>query len=528
MKFKKIFTSNIFVFIYFLLIFYAIFRYSESFNKGYNAIEDWSIINAEQSLDSSSFSSVYDKMMRVELYGYKRIRPMWVLYFLTSVELFGFDLLLLNIYIVFLCIITSFLLFKFCRNIGFSSLQSFLFALLTLIGPATIVYARPPDAEIIGMLMLSLTLYFLSKSIYSKKHQILYKICFVISLLFTSLSKESFLIVIPAVLYLYLWIYSLKNDLGIIKSIKKNYLIIIVSTINSLVILFLIIKFLGINQDRSYSGVNISLFTSKTIFDFIYTVLKTDMFFLILLGIFIFFENELQKNKLNSEYLKKHIKTLFIIFGLISLIIVPQFIIYYKTGFIERYYLPYLIGYSFLLIYILKIIFESKSISSFLKYLYLSTLIIYLFIELSTKTIPSITFFSKECKETTEIVNSIKNNQNDVLLVVMDPAQSSSKANSLKIYMEFLKIRKDFKYDFVKKENINKFFTDTTFYNKSLKYAESLFGNNLIDSEKNNSDIDMILIFYGLNKPFIEKNKHWFKESEFKKKQIFFYTLYYK
>jgi len=287
-------------------------------------------------------------------------------------------------------------------------------------------------------------------------------------------------------------------------------------------------KFVAVNREHSYSGVNISMFSGKTLLEFLNMVLKTNMFLIVLFGIFIFFENELQKNKLSSDYLKKHIKTLFTILILTLLIIVPQLILYYKTGFIERYYLPYLMGYSILLIYILKIIFDSKSISTLVKYLYLSTIFVYLILELSTNTIPAITFFSKECRETTEIVNSIKNIQNKKLLIVFDPAQSGSKANSLKIYMDFLKIKEEYRYDFVKLGHVNKFFSDTVFYNKSFNYAKKLFGEKLIDSGKDNADIDLILIFRDLNKAFIDKNKSWFKETHYKKKQIFNYTLYYK
>jgi len=528
MNYKKIFSSNIFVFISFLLLFYAIFRYSESFDKGYDITEDFAIINTDQSLDTKSFVTVYEDMMKIELDGYKRIRPMWVLYFVTTVKLFGFNLLLLNIYIAILCICTSFLLFKFCKNIGYTLLQSYLFALLTLIGPATIMYTRPPDAEIIGMLLLSISLFFLSKSIFSTKNQNLYKIGFAMFLIFASLSKESFLILVPAVLYLYLWIYSSKNKTGIKQSLKKNFLTIFIPSVFSLSTLLLIIKLLGVNQNRSYSGVNVSLFSGNTIIDFLETVFNTDMFLIFLLGLFIFFENEIQKNKLTSDYVKSHLKNLFKLLGLIILIIVPQFILYFKTGFVERYYLPYLIGYSFLLIYILRIIFESKSISTFFKYLYLSTIIVYLSLTLVTNTIPAISSFTNYCNATEDVVNSLKLTQDKTTLVVLDPALNYHKVYSLKIYLDHLKIKRDFKYDFVKLDKSNKFFSDTSFYNKQLNYAKKNLGEDIIDTEKNNDDIDNIMIFTGLNEIFINKNQHWFKESDYSKKQNYFYTLYYK
>jgi len=528
MNYRKILKSNLFIFLSFLVIFYAIFRYSESFNKGYNAIEDYAIIETNQALETKSFVSVYEDLMKMELDGHKRIRPMWVFYFLTSVKLFGFNLLLLNIYIVLLCIITSFILFKFCKNIGFSSIQSYLFAFLTLIGPATIIYSRPPDAEIIGMLLLSITLFFLSKSIFSPKNQLFYKACFVIFILFTSLSKESFLILVPSILILYIWLYSSKNNTGIFQTLKKNSIIIGIVTMFSVTILYSIIKLLGKNQNTSYSGVNINLFSYKTLIDFLNTVVNTDMFLIFLLGLFIFIENELQKNKLSSDYFKKHLKNLLVIFVLILSIIVPQFILYYKTGFVERYYLFYLIGYAFLLVYILRIIFESTSISSFIKYLYLSTIIMYLSLTLIANTIPSISSFTKYCNATEEVVNYLKKSPNNTTLIVLDPAIDYHKFYSLNIYLNHLKIKNDYKFDFIKLETKNKFFSDTSFYNRQLNFAKKKVGENLINNGNEIYEFNSILLFTVFDKPFIEKNKKWFNASEYKKKSNYFYTFYYK
>ena len=59
MNYRKILKSNLFIFLSFLVIFYAIFRYSESFDKGYDITEDFAIINTDQSLDTKSFVTVY-------------------------------------------------------------------------------------------------------------------------------------------------------------------------------------------------------------------------------------------------------------------------------------------------------------------------------------------------------------------------------------------------------------------------------------------------------------------------------------
>jgi len=377
--------------------------------------------------------------------------------------------------------------------------------------------------------MLSLSLLFLSKSIFSEKKQILYKFLFLFTLIITSLSKESFLILTPAVLFLYLWLYHLKNNTGIIQTFKRNYGLLFLTTVLIIAIVILLLNSVGISQKDSYSGVNVKLFSTKTIFDFITAIFSAKMFWLALLGIFIFFETELHNYKLKSDYVKRHLTTLLILLSLMLLIIIPQFIIYYKSGFnAGRYYVPYLLGYSFLIIYFLKFIFDSNSISSFTKYIYLLTVIAYLFIEVFTVSIPAISTFSKNCKENTQVVNFLSNYPDKNLLIVFDPAQQVYVIRSLKIHLDYLNVKKNYKYEFIKYDKLNVFFVDSALYNKSVNTALRLFGNNLVDSKKENTDISVILIYQGLKDSFIEKNKHWFKESNYKKEQTIFYTIYYK
>src|SRR4030095_4310618 len=101
-----------------------------------------------------------------------------------------------------------------------------LFSLMSLVGQQSVIWYQSADLENIGMFLLSLSLFFLAKSIYSKNKISFYKTAFAISLALCSLYKESFLLMVPAILFLYLWIYAFKNSLTIIESFKFNrYLI---------------------------------------------------------------------------------------------------------------------------------------------------------------------------------------------------------------------------------------------------------------------------------------------------------------
>lgn len=529
MDLKKIVKKDVFIFILFLLIFYSLFRITDTFNQGYDIVEAHALILTNQSLESKPLPVVFEKMLKEEFNASKRFRPVWVIYMLTTVKIFGVDLLKLNIYVAFICILTSFIFFKFCFNIGFNKVQSILFALLTLIGPATVMYIRTIDAEIIGMLFLSLNLYFLSKSVYSTRHQSFYKICFILSLSLTMLSKESFFVLTPSILFLYLWFFSLKNNITLFMSLKRNYVMILICFLLSIPVFYSIIYIIGINQGHSYSGIDVNLFSVNTFSDFINLFSKTNIFIVILLGIFIFFENELQENKFSSLHIKRHIGDFLIIFIFMLSVIIPQFILYYKTGLLGRYYLPLYFGFSFCLIYLLKIIFDSKTISSFTKYFYLTIIIIYLILELKTETIPAIKSFSNKCKATTKVVNSIENDPDKDLLIVLDPVLNYWDLFSFNLYLEYLKVQKDYKYDLIYVDKLGKIFSDPVYLNKRKTLSNDFIKKNkfkVLDSIKQYNNINNILIFENLNTKFIQKNKNWFDENEFDKSQYGNYTFY--
>ncbi|MBK7446115.1 MAG: hypothetical protein IPJ45_08840 [Ignavibacteria bacterium] len=91
------------------------------------------------------------------------------------------------------------------------------------------------------MFFLSLSMMFLAMSIYHGRHKLKYDLLFITSLLASSLCKESFILMIPAMLFLYLCLYSRKNNLSLFKSFKDNiYLTGIPSVILIISLLYII------------------------------------------------------------------------------------------------------------------------------------------------------------------------------------------------------------------------------------------------------------------------------------------------
>jgi len=112
-----------------------------------------------------------------------------------------------------------------------------------------------------------------------------------------------------------------------------------------------------------------------------------------------------------------------------------------------------------------------------------------------------------------------KDNHKD-LLVVLDPAQNYYEFYSLKLILEDLGVKLDYQYDFIYFENKGKLYSNKKLYDKVLQESTSLLGDKLIDSTKDNSRLNNILIFGGLDNKFIEKNGKWFNTNNYRKKKF--------
>lgn len=519
---KKIFSKDIFVFILFFLIWFCIFRFTDSFTKGYNIYEDYSIINLGQKINNESFPSAVLNEIKSNLEIRARFCPVGDFHRLVCIKIFGTDFTLYTFYVVLLGILTSFFLYKFCIITGLSVIQSFLFGILLIAGPYSIIWTEISDYESLGMLLLSVSLFFSAKYIYTDKNKFINSLCFIIFLTLTSLCKENFIVIIPAVIFLFLWLYSSKNNIDLYKAIKKNYKLIFVLFTIMFILLLIVYLLVGINN-QNYAGVETEKLGVGLILNYLKNLFEYNISFVILLGIFIVLFVSI-KNKT----LKTNTTNLLNITVLFILITFPQYVLYFKTGLGGRYLLPFMIGFSFYLVFVLKIIFDSENIYSFIKYLFLSVVIIFIFFEIKNNTIPVLSKFSVNCKATTNLAKEIINNSNDdsYTLFVMDPVQNFHEVFSLKVYLNSLKKMDNFKYEFIKRDYIHPFYSDTVVYDLEVAGAYEMLGKDLIDSVKNKNVIRNIIVFWKLKEKFLERNKNWFNEGNFRKENFGSYTLY--
>ncbi len=394
-------------------------------NSGFHFTDDHEIIKISQDLQKDSFINVVIKWILIDLKI--RFRPMYYFVRVLCTKLFEVNFFIWSVYTGLLAFITMISFYYGMRNLKFSTIESLIFISLTFIGSQMSIWWRLGPSETIGVTFLGIGFYFMSK--YNER-KMLNTFFFSLFLIFSSLSKESFTIIIPAFIYLKLYIEKNEDKISFYETIKKNYLVILPLLIFISSILF-IIFFVGTNT-IGYAGLDSSIFqTVKGAFKIIKNPLRYYVIIILLLLLFIYYE--LKNEKSFMEYLKSNYNS----FIFCILILLPNLYLYSKSGIFERYFIPVTIGIAYLITSILR--------SIKLKYHWLYSLfIVIIFLFLSTQLYTSLKTarsFAKEGMQTNEFLSAVINNSSEesILLVVTDPVKNYEWSYSLREYLSINK-----------------------------------------------------------------------------------------
>ncbi|MCH5261452.1 MAG: hypothetical protein J1F42_00900 [Lachnospiraceae bacterium] len=269
------------------------------------------------------------------------------------------------IYKLILCVIgmaVYVLLYRSARNLQCSAWFSHLFALVVLMGRQFEVWYRIANQENIGMLFGAVCIYLLTKqykdNVFSRKTDIV----IVVMACCSGLMKESFLLLLPAVVWLRLGLEAARNlqsPKDILNILKRNILFIIIPAAFFLINIYVIVSYVGVNQ-IGYAGLD----ESYGIKEYIWAMLrlcKDSLFSYVLLACIILgitllwlgFVFLTKKEKLHINFLL----LVLIIFG--GCIVVTQMILHAKSGMWNRYLLPGVIGFAILFVVCTDLLLEN-------------------------------------------------------------------------------------------------------------------------------------------------------------------------
>ena len=519
-----------FIFLLFLLFWFAILILCGTLFSGYHFMDDHGILRESQEVAKSDILQEVKIFKKNLLDPQMRFRPFYWTHRRSMLAVMGTDFTALSIYTGFLAVFTSFFLFLFMKKTGFSMVESFLFVGLTLLGEQAAIWWRLGNNETLGMLMLSIALLSmaLSTNARQKRKKILYEILFVLFAILASWSKESFILIIPALVAWKIWLTwqnqqeqsqpnpdtdKLTPKITIKDAIKEN----LIPGILLLLICFLelvhVIKNVGTTKIvyAGYEGFHPANFIKTGLQGFMAIHGWVILLLLILClrrpgALFIKTAPGPRKNFLLIQ--------IFLPFVLAGLIVTPQIVLYMKSGMMDRYLLPGIMGYTLLMVVLLRYIRETsrKKVIAIIAVLLLAV------ISLQQLRVTRYTAigFANEGKQINAWLQSIEQNtrEQDKILIVTHMHRHYEGAISLKMFLDVKSNRKNTLFT---PANLQVKSGAARFWKELNRYFFSQFKEFTLENKEDRNRLQAILIFPGLEEKFLKASTHWFNPAQFKR-----------
>lgn len=396
--------------------------------SGYNVnAEEHQIYSHLNLIQEKSFIELAPGKILEEITG-ARYRPLESIRYFLKLYAFGDNFFLWNIYACLLGIISSCALYSFGRMIRFSQIQSIALVFITFIGPQTIVWWWRVLAETEASTLVALGLLFIAMSLRCKKYEEIYSWLFVVLVILASLCKEAFVLIIPAMMFLYTYLYAEFRETNLLEAIKltlpKNIVLALAFIVHTLLILFIT----GV-EGNGYAGfagfdprVYISALTSPfTLFAFSLPVV---IFMVVLLSYVI---------RKDLGGFRDYILSLKYPIIFAGLLLLPQIILHAKNGFGRWYFLPSMFAIGILTIYMIAYV---KPAQKLLK-AFIAVLICGFLLVNGSIAYGGATEFAKEGQEVNFVLETIlhETEPNSLILVVTN-TRSVGWQNSERIYLK--------------------------------------------------------------------------------------------
>ena len=345
------------VFVFFLFFWFLLFIISGSLFSEYHLADDHEVLRMSRDLAQEGGVLVQaKKWIDVDFSVAHRFKPFYYLHRVLEARIFGPHFFLWLTYTGFLGVLTSFLLYLFGRTLGFSLTESLLLPLLALAGKQGVVWWSLGPQETIGMTMLAAALMCMVYMVCAKRKRSLWASFFVMFAVLMSLSKESFIVFLPALAF---WLLCLEREKGgrRWKEIFKRD----AAPLSVLGFIFLaetlfIYRYVGVGGYSSGAGglegfAPLSYLKMALMMTLSVSAVGYGLIFIV--GVFLLLLTPRAESETvfarGARFLSDFRSPLI----LFLLMVGPQCILYARSGFYGRYLLPLLFGYAVLLVYFL-------------------------------------------------------------------------------------------------------------------------------------------------------------------------------
>jgi hypothetical protein len=518
------------VFVLFLIFWFAILILCGTLFSGYHFMDDHGILRESKEVANSNLQKEVKIFKKNLLDPKMRFRPFYWAHRRLMLAVMGTDFTTMSIYIGFLAVFTSFFLFLFMKKTGFPAVESILFVGLTLLGEQAAIWWRLGNNETLGMLMLSIALLFMALSVntFQERKKILYEFLFALFAILASWSKESFILIIPALVFWKIWLTRQKkqepgpqdptNSKQTAKgtwrdAVKENLIPGIPLLLVCLIELIHVIKNVGTTKIvyAGYEGFQLTNFIKTGLQGFM-AVHGWVILLLLLLclrrpgALFIKTAPGPRKNFSLTQVFWA------VVLG--SLIFIPQIVLYMKSGMMDRYLLPGVMGFTFLMVVLLRYIREAGS----KKAVVIIAVLLLAVISLQQLRVTRYTAigFANEGKQINAWLQSIEQNTNeqDKILVVTHMRRYYEGSISLKIYLDEKSNRKNTLFSPV---DLQAKSAAPRFWKELNRYFFSHFEGFTLENSEDRNRFQAILIFPGLEEKFLKASTPWFNPKQFKR-----------
>lgn len=417
-------------FLLFFLFWSWFFLSTKSIFSGYHWIDDHEILNINRELASKKVTEEIKDLVIRDLSI--RFRPLYYSHRVVEVKIFGDNFVAWSVYNAFLALLTSFFLFLFLKFSKFSFGNSVLFSFLSLVGYQSVIWWRLGPVELIGVFLLSVALLFLGLCIsYPDKKK--YNFLFIVFVILASLCKESFIVIIPALVSYKILAEKQIFNITIKKSIQNNLLLVVPITV-MIVELGVIVFVIGTNK-IGYAGSTSSV---TALISGMWTILTSEtmlanwMKFIIIL-IFCYFLSFLFIKNDKWVAFKQSMGRLLAPLTFALLVLLSNLVLYAKSGMVEHYLLPTTLGLAFLVIGVLSNI-GNKVLQK------LAILVVIFFIVVFLRTaINGASSFTNEGVQINTLLSTIKEQAKpgSKILLAVDPVNRFEVSWSLKTYLTY-------------------------------------------------------------------------------------------
>lgn len=338
---KKIIASTIF----FALFWLAVLGLSGSLFSGFHFTDDHQIIGFSRSIESAGFIDQAIDYIRGDISLKGRFLPLYDLHRLVEVKLFGTDFFMWAVYGWLLATIASSCFAAYLLMTGFSLAEALLFPLLLFLGFQAGVWWRFGTAETIGMPLLSFML--IVSAIAAKRRSAVLDAVFVILGVMLMLSKEAFILFIPAAVFLRIWTHQMINNTGWARAALSSLVPgIVLLALAGADIIF--IKFFVGTTGMGYAGYE--GFNAGPFITALVNYLYASHAWLVLAGLVLFMAEKPGTRGYGA---------LLPVFFFFCLALLPQALLHAKSGAGERYLLPGVFGPVFTVVALMRLMRES-------------------------------------------------------------------------------------------------------------------------------------------------------------------------